>query len=273
MKNGLIIDSYGNRRWYKDNLFHREDGPAIERNDGYKAWYLCGKRHREDGPAVELSDGNKIWYHTGKVIKCSCHKEKNFINVINKFDSTFVEELAKYSSRLKWVSRLSLSEIENNTSILYFPYDYLHSFPYYSPFYNPSKREIIISYEMPRASHEIAHMIEIKDLVRLTEPDFGFKQNSFEKLSDKVTVIAAVVEIRVRAIQSRLTNQKILLSTNPEPMKEIKKIFPYKKLKSLDDFKKWENTLWQSTYDFYSFDKIKSEWVKRINYLHSWMDN
>jgi hypothetical protein len=31
-------------------------GPAIERRDGDKAWYLNGKWHREDGPAVEDDD-------------------------------------------------------------------------------------------------------------------------------------------------------------------------------------------------------------------------
>ena len=45
---------------------HREDGPAIERADGYKAWYLNGKMHREDGPAIERAAGYKAWYLNGE---------------------------------------------------------------------------------------------------------------------------------------------------------------------------------------------------------------
>jgi hypothetical protein len=45
---------------------HKEDGPAIEWNDGdfigEKWWYFNGKRHREDGPAIEYPNGNKEWF-------------------------------------------------------------------------------------------------------------------------------------------------------------------------------------------------------------------
>jgi hypothetical protein len=43
MKNGLIIDKYGTCRYYKDDLLHREDGPAIEYADGSKWWCLNGE--------------------------------------------------------------------------------------------------------------------------------------------------------------------------------------------------------------------------------------
>jgi hypothetical protein len=51
----------------KGNL-HREDGPAIERNDGSKYWYLNGKKHREDGPAVEYSNNIATSYYLNE--KC-----------------------------------------------------------------------------------------------------------------------------------------------------------------------------------------------------------
>jgi len=34
MKNGLEIDEYGNKFWYKNGKWHREDGPAVELNNG-----------------------------------------------------------------------------------------------------------------------------------------------------------------------------------------------------------------------------------------------
>lgn len=52
-------------RWYKNNEFHREDGPANEINNGTKLWYINGKLHREDGPAIEFINGHKAWYLNG----------------------------------------------------------------------------------------------------------------------------------------------------------------------------------------------------------------
>ena len=56
----LEIDRNGSREWYdKKGELHREDGPAVEWNDGTKEWYRHGKLHRVDGPAIEYSDENK----------------------------------------------------------------------------------------------------------------------------------------------------------------------------------------------------------------------
>jgi len=65
MLNGLEIDQFGNKRWYKDDMYHRENGPAVERADGFKEWYLNDKRHRVDGPAIEDIDGSKKWFYKG----------------------------------------------------------------------------------------------------------------------------------------------------------------------------------------------------------------
>jgi hypothetical protein len=52
--------------WYLNGKLHREDGPAVERANGYKEWRLNDKLHREDGPAVEYASGTKEWYLNGK---------------------------------------------------------------------------------------------------------------------------------------------------------------------------------------------------------------
>lgn len=67
MKNGLIIDGDGNKKWFMDNKLHRTDGPAVEWNDGSKEWYMNDKCHRIDGPAQEWNDGTKCWYLNGKL--------------------------------------------------------------------------------------------------------------------------------------------------------------------------------------------------------------
>ena len=67
----IEIDKDGDKFYYKDKqmkIRHREDGPAIEWNDGNKSWYINGNLHREDGPAVEWNDGSKSWYLNGEYL-------------------------------------------------------------------------------------------------------------------------------------------------------------------------------------------------------------
>ena len=58
----LEIDEYGNKFRYLNDMFHREDGPAVEYSDGSKYWYLNGELHKTDGPAVEYANGSKRWF-------------------------------------------------------------------------------------------------------------------------------------------------------------------------------------------------------------------
>ena len=64
-KSKMIINESGNKKWYLNDLLHREDGPAIKQTNEYKAWYLNGKLHRINGPAVKCANGNKYWYLNG----------------------------------------------------------------------------------------------------------------------------------------------------------------------------------------------------------------
>jgi hypothetical protein len=66
MLNGKVIKENGSVVWYKDDKLHREDGPTVERLDGYKAWYLDNILHRLDDPAVECANGDGEWWLNGK---------------------------------------------------------------------------------------------------------------------------------------------------------------------------------------------------------------
>lgn len=44
---------------------HREDGPALEWNDGTKVWFQNNVMHRNDGPAYEGCDGALQWFVHG----------------------------------------------------------------------------------------------------------------------------------------------------------------------------------------------------------------
>ena len=57
----------GSMYWYINGECHREDGPALETSDGDKWWYINGNFHREDGPAVEYSNGDKWWFINGQM--------------------------------------------------------------------------------------------------------------------------------------------------------------------------------------------------------------
>ena len=59
---GVVKDNLDIFAYYENGSFHREDGPALEHNNGSKEWYLNGKCHREDGPAIEYPNGNKYYY-------------------------------------------------------------------------------------------------------------------------------------------------------------------------------------------------------------------
>jgi hypothetical protein len=59
------IDACGTKRWRLNGKPHREDGPAIEYQDGRKVWMQFGNYHRIGGPALEWADGTKMWYQNG----------------------------------------------------------------------------------------------------------------------------------------------------------------------------------------------------------------
>lgn len=49
MKNGKHVKSDGTIEWYKDDLLHREDGPAYQNYEmRIKAWFLNGVQHNQE---------------------------------------------------------------------------------------------------------------------------------------------------------------------------------------------------------------------------------
>ena len=58
----------GTRAWFQHGKEHREGAPAIEDSTG-KYWFRNGKRHRDDGPAIERADGTTEWWRNGRRLK------------------------------------------------------------------------------------------------------------------------------------------------------------------------------------------------------------
>jgi hypothetical protein len=74
--------SYKNYKYWKilyyneNRELHRLDGPAIIDSDGTKIWCKNNLYHREDGLAVESIVGNEYYYY-GRKIFASSDKEFN----------------------------------------------------------------------------------------------------------------------------------------------------------------------------------------------------
>lgn len=57
--------------WQLNNLWHREDGPAILYDNGHEEWYIHGRLHRAGGPAITFKDGSYEWHLNGQ-----CHRDE-----------------------------------------------------------------------------------------------------------------------------------------------------------------------------------------------------
>lgn len=53
-------------RYYRDSLFHREDGPAVDWPGMYQIWSINGYYHRTDGPAVIFHKGELQFWLEGR---------------------------------------------------------------------------------------------------------------------------------------------------------------------------------------------------------------
>ena len=64
----LYVDDKGNNFHRLPNgKYHRVDGPAVERTNGYKEWWIDGKLHRTDGAAIDYGNGDREWWLNGKL--------------------------------------------------------------------------------------------------------------------------------------------------------------------------------------------------------------
>ena len=68
------IDSKTHKTYYKNNLLHRENGPAVEYSNGDKEWWVDGRLHRMDGPALDYNEKSR-WFINGKPIYCKNNEE------------------------------------------------------------------------------------------------------------------------------------------------------------------------------------------------------
>ena len=89
------VDSIGNKKWTLNGIFHREDGPAIEYNNGHKEWWVNSKCHRLDGPAIEFADGGSVWYfhgiHVSRVITKWAEENEIDLDNLTEVDKALIK--------------------------------------------------------------------------------------------------------------------------------------------------------------------------------------
>jgi hypothetical protein len=59
-------DEYVEMYYFRYAQSHRDNGPSVIVNNGYRAWYQYGERHRDIGAAMIYADGEQRWYTHGK---------------------------------------------------------------------------------------------------------------------------------------------------------------------------------------------------------------
>ena len=60
-----VIYSNGVLHYYQNGVLHREDGPAIINPNGTFSYYKNGLLHRDNGPAINHNNGTKEYYQNG----------------------------------------------------------------------------------------------------------------------------------------------------------------------------------------------------------------
>ena len=92
----------GYKAWFLNDKLHREDGPAVEYANGTKSWFLNDKLHREDGPAIEYADGDKAWYlndqlhrEDGPAVECADGDKSWWLNGVEYSEHEFNEKMNK----------------------------------------------------------------------------------------------------------------------------------------------------------------------------------
>lgn len=130
--------------------------------------------------------------------------------------------------------------------------------------------------------HELAHIIELNNLNRLTQTDFGFINFNYKNVSDKYYLAGFWREIKVRAIQDRIaerkpeyTNKNCYIRNFSWVQNAINRIQknPIGKFKTNQDVIDNTNSYYLKVYNDYTFDKIEFEWQKRMKFLNNWKNS
>lgn len=91
----------GEVKYLKNDVMHREDGPAHITPSGKQKWYYMGKIHRLDGPAFIAANGDYCYFVDGKEVT------NEFIEWIKENNITYpFSKEAEVLITLRWFGHL-----------------------------------------------------------------------------------------------------------------------------------------------------------------------
>lgn len=150
--------------------------------------------------------------------------------------------------------------------------------------YLPTKDAILIPARFPLLTHELAHMIEVRDTSRLLRPDMGMrvfgrirKTNPLYRASTPGFFAGMARETRVRAIESVLggTVATSLLAGHGGISgwaRDAVERLPFGRFRTLTDVSDWTAAISRATLRDWNRDRCWHEWIRRIEYLRGWME-
>lgn len=169
-----------------------------------------------------------------------------------------------YSYLLSKIERVNLFSIDGNPA----PHDNIH--------YQPSKNGItILTSDTIKISHELAHMIEVRDNGKLLENDYGIKKYYPKTAKGKLCAIAR--ESRTRGIQTRLVE----LAVGQCRLLSFARSFPPLVLDTpsgrrveypTSHLDEWSRHLVASAYRSYSKERIIHIWEEKAQVLNNFIN-
>ena len=83
-RKGYYMPSPGIQR-HMSFIYHCDDGPALEEDNGTLIWQIHGKYHRADGPAyIDVANNDVMWYYKNNIIDVNSQTEfENWIKYNN----------------------------------------------------------------------------------------------------------------------------------------------------------------------------------------------
>lgn len=186
--------------------------------------------------------------------------------------TTYTKHVPPFFQEL--LSRLSKINIFSMT-------DSLNPAPHEMVHYEPFKTGINI-YTSPiiKLSHELSHMLEVKDNNRLLQFDYGIKK--YFPSTSKGQLQAIAREARARGIQTRLVevafgNSTLLVQRHAylyiqsgHPSQQFKT--PVGRFSNGNEVVEWSAAITQTAYREWSKDRIIHAWNKKAEFINHWLE-
>ncbi len=141
--------------------------------------------------------------------------------------------------------------------------------------YQPYKTGInIYTSAVIKLSHELSHMLEVKDNTRLVEFDYGIRK--YFPTTHKGQLQAIAREARARGIQTKLVELAFGNSTLLVHRFAYYYITPFKKpvgkFTNASEVVDWSAAITQKTYNDWSKDRIIEEWNQKAEFINHWLE-